>query len=89
MQTPKSEYSFLAINYILKTNIPLEGDLKLIIFCRFSAPKPLVHCFMFVLKSSYLDSGKKNTYLCFHSSTYSVEMFNYAAVRRAGLQLCS
>lgn len=42
MQTPKSGYSFLVINYILKTNIPLEGHLQLIIFYRFSAPKPLV-----------------------------------------------
>lgn len=41
MQTPKSGYSFLVINYILKTNIPLEADLQLIIFYIFSAPNTL------------------------------------------------
>lgn len=44
---------------------------------------------MFVFKSSYLASGKKKVSFCFQPFPYSMEMFNCAAVRRAGLQLCS
>lgn len=69
MQTPKSGYSFLVINDILKTNIPLEGDLQLIMFYRFSAPKPLGSLFScFFLKKLLFSLNKKSKCLFLFSS---------------------